>query len=154
MIVNSAPHAASNCSPSRGNLFTLPWNPCSRSCGNAVHHRVEYAPEGRVTLAFAVSDAGMGVPRSQLESLFTPFTQADASVTRKHGGSGLGLSICRRLVDAMEGKITVKSCEGQGRHSDLKFFSIVRMRGLIRARCCRQFMRLSSMTIRSICGSL
>jgi hypothetical protein len=43
MIVNSAPRGASNCSPSRGNLFTLPWNPCSRSRGNAVHHRVEYA---------------------------------------------------------------------------------------------------------------
>jgi hypothetical protein len=44
MIVNSAPRGALNCSPSRGNLFTLPWNPCSRSHGNAVHHRVEYAP--------------------------------------------------------------------------------------------------------------
>ena len=43
MIVNSAPRGAPNCSPSRGLLFTLPWNPCSRSRGNAVHHRVEYA---------------------------------------------------------------------------------------------------------------
>src|SRR5277367_4367377 len=43
MIVNSAPRSASNCSPSRGNPFTLPWNPCSRSRGNTVHHRVEYA---------------------------------------------------------------------------------------------------------------
>jgi hypothetical protein len=42
-IVNSAPRGALNCSPSRGNLFTLPWNPCSRSRGNPVHHRVEYA---------------------------------------------------------------------------------------------------------------
>ena len=42
-IVNSAPRGTSNCSPSRGNLFTLPWNPRSRSRGNSVHHRVEYA---------------------------------------------------------------------------------------------------------------
>src|ERR1019366_10739647 len=42
-IVNSAPQGAPNCSPSHGNLFTLPWNPCSRSRGNPVHHGVEYA---------------------------------------------------------------------------------------------------------------
>jgi hypothetical protein len=42
-IVNTAPRRALNCSRSNGNLFTLPWNPCSRSRGNSVHHRVEYA---------------------------------------------------------------------------------------------------------------
>src|SRR3984893_8053321 len=45
-IVNSAPRRAFNCSRSNGNLFTLPWNPCSRSRGNVVHHRVEYAIGG------------------------------------------------------------------------------------------------------------
>ncbi len=48
-IVNSAPRGARNCSRSNGNLFTLPWNPCSRSRGNTVHHRVEYA-SGRESL--------------------------------------------------------------------------------------------------------
>src|ERR1022692_4210536 len=49
-IVNSAPRGALNCSRSRGNLFTLPWNPCSRSRGNPVHHRVEYALMVRIPL--------------------------------------------------------------------------------------------------------
>jgi Methyltransferase FkbM domain len=52
-IVNTAPCGAPKCSRSNGNLFTLPWNPCSRSRGNTFHHRVEYAPwtppfDGRV----------------------------------------------------------------------------------------------------------
>lgn len=70
--------------------------------------------EGRAELCFKVTDSGIGIEENQLESLFDSFVQADASIARKYGGSGLGLSICKRLVEAMEGSISVKSELGQG----------------------------------------
>ncbi|MCW8945152.1 MAG: ATP-binding protein [Sedimenticola sp.] len=63
--------------------------------------------EKEQTLQFSVEDTGLGIPPSQVERLFRPFTQADASTTRHHGGSGLGLSICQRLVEYMGGEIKV-----------------------------------------------
>jgi CheY-like chemotaxis protein/HPt (histidine-containing phosphotransfer) domain-containing protein len=67
-----------------------------------------------VDLRFAVSDSGIGLPADKLETIFTPFTQADASTTRYHGGTGLGLTIAARLVQALGGAITVESAPGQG----------------------------------------
>ena len=68
----------------------------------------------RMSLAFAVSDSGIGIPADRIDRLFKPFTQADASTTRRHGGTGLGLSICRRLVEAMNGTISAQSVAGEG----------------------------------------
>ncbi len=68
----------------------------------------------RVTLAFSVTDSGMGIPADRLTELFAPFTQVDGSMTRRFGGSGLGLAICRQLTELMGGHITVTSTEGQG----------------------------------------
>ncbi|WP_260293172.1 ATP-binding protein [Sedimenticola hydrogenitrophicus] len=77
----------------------------------------ERDPE-RLTLAFAVEDTGPGIAPDQIERLFHPFTQADASTTRRYGGSGLGLSICQRLVKKMGGEITVATRpEGGSRFS-------------------------------------
>ena len=68
----------------------------------------------QVRLQFDVLDTGIGLAPQQLEGLFTPFTQADASTTRQYGGTGLGLSISHRLVRLMGGDIRIDSALGQG----------------------------------------
>ena len=81
-----------------------------------IHLRVEVvATDGHaVTLAFAVRDTGVGLSSEQTERLFQAFTQADSSITRKFGGTGLGLVIAQRLVHLMGGDIAVSSELGQG----------------------------------------
>jgi len=68
----------------------------------------------KVQLTCSVRDTGIGMTRAQSETLFQPFTQADMSTTRKHGGTGLGLTISRRLVELMGGRIWFDSEPGVG----------------------------------------
>jgi signal transduction histidine kinase/CheY-like chemotaxis protein len=68
----------------------------------------------QVTLKFAVKDTGIGLTPDYKEHLFEPFTQADVSTTRKYGGTGLGLTICKSLVEMMKGRIWVESEPGKG----------------------------------------
>ncbi|WP_204103856.1 MULTISPECIES: response regulator [Spirulina sp. CCY15215] len=65
-------------------------------------------------IEFAVKDTGIGIPRDRISRLFQPFSQVDASTTRKFGGTGLGLVISKRLTELMGGKMWVESEEGQG----------------------------------------
>ena len=68
----------------------------------------------RVRLAFIVSDEGIGMSPDELARVFTPFSQADTSITRRFGGTGLGLSLCRHLTALMGGSISVQSEPGKG----------------------------------------
>jgi len=75
---------------------------------------LEQSEPQQATLAFEVSDTGIGIPADKLVGLFEPFTQVDGTHARKYGGSGLGLGIVRRLVDLMGGRIDIDSEPDRG----------------------------------------
>jgi CheY-like chemotaxis protein len=81
------------------------------SCGEVV---VSVAPKTEGELEIGVRDTGIGIPPQQLNAIFQPFTQADASHSRRYGGTGLGLTITRRLAELMNGRVSVTSREGEG----------------------------------------
>ena len=87
------------------------------SVGEVVVHVTARPGRGRpgeAELEFAVRDSGCGIKPEALPTLFDAFTQEDASTTRRFGGTGLGLTICKRLVEAMGGRIWVESQPGVG----------------------------------------
>ncbi len=71
----------------------------------------EYTPQ---SIVFSVVDTGIGIREESIEKVFESFSQADQTTTRKFGGTGLGLPICKRLVEAMDGEIVVRSEFGAG----------------------------------------
>ena len=95
---------------------------------NLLGNAVKFTEQGEVTLsvdrldssddqpmlAFSVRDTGIGLTLEQRAGLFQPFSQGDISTTRRYGGSGLGLSIAKRIVNLMQGEITVDSAPGRG----------------------------------------
>ena len=95
---------------------------------NLINNAVKFTPEGSVTvraypvrqdnnsmqLQFDVTDTGIGLTQEQQDRLFQAFSQADASIARQYGGTGLGLIISKALVEAMKGEIRVISREGEG----------------------------------------
>lgn len=95
--------------------------------GNILNNAVKFTEAGEVKLTvwskdvdgsheihFAVEDTGIGIPRDRMDHLFKPFSQVDASVTRKYGGTGLGLAISKKLVELMGGRIWAESEVGKG----------------------------------------
>ncbi|MGL5194130.1 MAG: MASE1 domain-containing protein [Chroococcales cyanobacterium] len=80
----------------------------------SLQSRSPYEVEGLEWIFFRVKDTGIGMTREQLEQVFKPFTQADASTTRKYGGTGLGLTITQKFCQMMGGNIKVESELGQG----------------------------------------
>lgn len=70
--------------------------------------------DGAPVIRLAVSDTGIGIDKAGQEKLFKPFSQVDATISRKYGGTGLGLTICKEIVDALGGKLGVTSATGQG----------------------------------------
>lgn len=76
--------------------------------------QVESDQSEKDTLLFRVLDSGIGMSEQQCKRIFEPFTQADTSTTRRFGGTGLGTSICKQIVELMHGEITVKSQPGIG----------------------------------------
>lgn len=82
--------------------------------GHIVVKASAVADEGGYRLYLSVQDTGIGIPSDRLEAIFESFTQGDGSTTRKHGGTGLGLTISRQLAEMMGGHVTVESLPGVG----------------------------------------
>jgi signal transduction histidine kinase len=83
--------------------------------GFVMVHVVPGPPLGELSsVSIVIRDSGIGIPADKLATIFEQFTQADTSTTRKYGGTGLGLTICRQLTELMGGTITVASEPGQG----------------------------------------
>jgi CheY-like chemotaxis protein len=94
---------------------------------NLVSNAIKFTHQGSITIKASllvqndrrilnctIVDTGIGIPADKLKSLFSPFTQADSSTTRKYGGTGLGLAIVKQLCQLMKGNAWVNSLEGQG----------------------------------------
>jgi signal transduction histidine kinase/CheY-like chemotaxis protein len=74
----------------------------------------ENSPEGSVSFLFEVIDTGIGIPKDKLDSIFDSFSQINSSIDKDHGGTGLGLAVCKRIVNLMNGDIWVVSELGKG----------------------------------------
>ncbi|OSM02008.1 ATP-binding protein [Magnetofaba australis] len=93
-------------------LINLTGNALKFTAAGEIRIGVERADEG--VLRFCVCDTGIGIAADKLDAIFQPFTQADSAITRRFGGAGLGLSICRNIIERMNGRIWVESVVGAG----------------------------------------
>ncbi|MFQ3173771.1 MAG: signal transduction histidine kinase/CheY-like chemotaxis protein [Flavobacterium sp.] len=70
--------------------------------------------EGKATLSFTITDTGIGIPEDKLETVFESFSQGSVEINRKYGGTGLGLTIVKKLIELLGGEIKLESIEGKG----------------------------------------
>ncbi|WP_374361501.1 PAS domain S-box protein [Pseudoduganella danionis] len=96
---------------------------------NILGNAVKFTEQGQVALRvsasagqlhFVIEDSGIGISADRIDSIFAPFTQADASMSRRFGGTGLGTTIAKQLVDLMDGEIKVSSVLGQGSRFEIR----------------------------------
>src|SRR5437764_22057 len=110
----------------RQGLFNLVSNAAKFTHGGKVHVAVErQMMDGSEWIIFRVTDTGIGLSAEQIVRLFQPFTQADASTTRKFGGTGLGLALTRRFCQMMRGDVTVHSVLNEGSVFTIKLPAVV-----------------------------
>ncbi|WP_415397171.1 ATP-binding protein [Sulfurimonas sp. CS5] len=105
-------------------IFVGDWFRISQIILNLLSNAIKFTPEGgTITLdieyidenfSIVVKDTGIGMPMDVQDKIFKPFVQADGSTTRKYGGTGLGLSITQKLIELMNGELTLDSKEGKG----------------------------------------
>ena len=79
-----------------------------------IRSKTEHIDKDSISVTFSVADTGIGISQEQVSRLFKPFSQADSSTQRSYGGSGLGLSICKALINVLNGKIWLESQIGIG----------------------------------------
>ena len=112
---------------------------------NLLGNAIKFTDKGGVTINiareeddhfhFSVCDTGIGIPADRIEHIFDSFTQVEASTTRKYGGTGLGTTIAKEIVECMGGKIWIESIEGEGS----EFHFTVKMPVAVGVTDCRQF---------------
>ena len=95
-------------------LLHLLGNACKFTRDGIVRLTIRFEQVGRPSFVFEVSDTGIGMDAETLARLFTPFTQGDASTTRRYGGTGLGLAICGHYCNMLGGQISAESTPGNG----------------------------------------
>lgn len=114
--------------PGLPDLFRCDRTRVTQVLNNLLHNAIKFTETGEVkldvvmqgkSLKLSVADSGPGIPAAEQATVFERFRQADTFVTRKHGGTGLGLALCRELLSLMHGTITVTSEPGQGARFDV-----------------------------------
>jgi len=115
VISDGPPEMTTDITKLRQNLLNLLSNACKFTSNGVIRVEVERVQKKeREMVCFRISDTGIGMSQKQISRIFEPFTQADASTTRKYGGTGLGLAVTRSYCELMGGEITVESFLEEG----------------------------------------